>query len=161
VGGDAPDAWAHREGHFDDLVECRLVSGGGKRAVVAIAVDRLEGIARTENAAPLRPEEGLPIRFLGCAVDIELGDDALQLVSVAFLEDSQQPPLLARTLALYPAELPHTGPEPLYAWMRSDRQPADAGVGLSEHARRPETSGGDEPEKVAPPCMSGKEHSEG
>jgi hypothetical protein len=56
VGGDAPDAWAHREGHFDDLVEGWLVSGGAKRAVIAVAVDRLEGIARTENTSAGRTE---------------------------------------------------------------------------------------------------------
>ena len=54
----------------------------------------------------MRVEEGFPVWVFGCAVDFELGDNALQLVSglafVAFLENSQQPPLLARTL-VFPA----------------------------------------------------------
>jgi len=56
--------------------------------------------------APLRVEEPFPVWVVGCAVYAELGDNALQLVSgfafIAFLEDSQQPPLLARTL-VFPA----------------------------------------------------------
>src|SRR6185437_16280466 len=54
---DLADAWVHREGHLDHLVEGRLVAGGAQRAVVFLAMHRFQRRIGVEDAAAARTQD--------------------------------------------------------------------------------------------------------